>query len=639
MIGILRECFRHVPCVGLSATLTPIGITKFCRLMHMANPEIIRETVRRHNLKVWVAKIQGQNYDDLRILIPDRISAAAEIPVTLVFVNSRVEATAMCEWLRTLLPTALQAESKEIVRTFHAPLNDESKDLTLEWLRCGRCRIATCTEAFGLGVNIAAIPRVVQWKLNANVGIDSLYQHVGRGGRDTRDPALALIFVSKVNMSTSDPTPKTKNSKIREATMNSESTNSQSASVTLTPLSINPERKMVKKKKVSVTHESNQFDFTLPVTPENMSLFQPFLPQIYSGPAGTNGNGKSKKIAKPSERRLVHTVKWTISTNGCRHRPPLVAFADAQVMFESSDPDCDNCLMGYLLANGGIEEPPVVYGIPFAITLAYEPYAKTENQADTTTQKARTIRKRTIAADRMEKLTADIHAWRDILEPLFTDRPGLDMGMLLSNKTIDSIAVKCRHIDSEDELKDVLRGLGHALPGSMLTPHVGSLHKCIMDSLSASHPPRQLETSLRNVSSQGPLHQPPSTCGPLSANRIQTNLQKPAQSSPQSVLTPGIQGLKSSQTTSAKHWPIPKPIIPSRQPLAELRPGDARLNVIRIAQPLIGTDVVNMSTATPPHGKAAGESFKVKLDIGRFRRENPMGAEEVFGPPKRRKVI
>jgi len=52
MIGILRECFRHVPCVGFSATLTPIGITKFSRLMRMANPQISCETVRGRNLKI-----------------------------------------------------------------------------------------------------------------------------------------------------------------------------------------------------------------------------------------------------------------------------------------------------------------------------------------------------------------------------------------------------------------------------------------------------------------------------------------------------------------------------------------------------------------------------------------------------------
>jgi superfamily II DNA helicase RecQ len=115
MIGILRECFRHIPCVGFSATLTPIGITKFSRLMRMENPQIIHETVRRRNVKIWVARIQGQNYDDLQIMIPDGISSAVEIPVTLIFVNGTMEATDMCEWFRTLLPTVLQVESTEIV--------------------------------------------------------------------------------------------------------------------------------------------------------------------------------------------------------------------------------------------------------------------------------------------------------------------------------------------------------------------------------------------------------------------------------------------------------------------------------------------------------------------------------------------
>jgi len=159
-IGILREAFPNIPFVGLTATIMPTEASYFFKSTRFKRPATIKQTVRLKNVDIWVAPIIGKELEDLRVLFPDKISSAQDIPQTIIFYTGRVGCTRMAKWLRSRLPTSLQSEGEIIVRSYSGLLDEASKTETLELLRNGACRMVACTDAFGLGMNIAAIRSV-----------------------------------------------------------------------------------------------------------------------------------------------------------------------------------------------------------------------------------------------------------------------------------------------------------------------------------------------------------------------------------------------------------------------------------------------------------------------------------------------
>ncbi|HEU0046693.1 MAG TPA: DEAD/DEAH box helicase, partial [Nitrososphaera sp.] len=137
-LGTLREAFPSIPFVGLTATMTPMGTSYFFKSARFKKPAIIKQTVRRRNVNIWVVPISPitQNeYEGLHILFPDNISSPEDIPQTIIFYNGRVGCGRMAKWLRSQLPAAHGSESETIVRSYSGVLDEMSKRETLELLR------------------------------------------------------------------------------------------------------------------------------------------------------------------------------------------------------------------------------------------------------------------------------------------------------------------------------------------------------------------------------------------------------------------------------------------------------------------------------------------------------------------------
>src|SRR5204862_6677777 len=112
------------------------------------------------------------------------------------------------------------------------------------------------------------------WKLDAKVVIDGLYQRTGRAGRDTDERALALIFVSKANLSGQyvSPTRKVTESRAQTTTRNK-------TQQTKNPTPISPT-----KTQSSSANDDIDFCYTLPVSKETEPIFKKALPDIYASP-------------------------------------------------------------------------------------------------------------------------------------------------------------------------------------------------------------------------------------------------------------------------------------------------------------------------------------------------------------------
>jgi len=189
----LRQSIPDIPMLALSATLMEPDIEDVRRAMNMRDPIIIRRSIRRKNLTLWFAAIKSPLFEDLDILIADGITTAEDIPQTLIYVDSQLEANRIARHLRKRLPPSLGLHKRDIIRAYSSPLDHSSKEFTMDQLFIGNTRIAICTEALGLGVHIRAIPRVVQWKLHSTLTLNDWYQRIGRAGRDTDDECLGIV--------------------------------------------------------------------------------------------------------------------------------------------------------------------------------------------------------------------------------------------------------------------------------------------------------------------------------------------------------------------------------------------------------------------------------------------------------------
>ena len=558
-LGTLREAFPSIPFVGLTATMTPMGTSYFFKSARFKKPAIIKQTVRRRNVNIWVVPISPitQNeYEGLHILFPDNISSPEDIPQTIIFYNGRVGCGRMAKWLRSQLPAAHGSESETIVRSYSGVLDEMSKRETLELLRGGACRMVACTDAFGLGMNIKAIPRVVVWKLDSKLGIDGLHQRTGRAGRDSIDPALALIFVTNANLSGQYVSPAAK------ATV-------ETAKGRKTKQKIKTKRMSPSETPASPT-DNGEFRYTLPVNKETEPTFRKALPDIYAGPT-------KKPRASCSESNLPHSVHWVVQTEGCRQQPFLVAFDDPEMMIPCEIPNgCDRCLMRHLIETDKCESAPTVHRIPFTITLAYRTYAQTS------TNKPRKQRKqtvRTIPPERMDKLVTDIKAWREkILQDYASNFAGMSVRTVLPGTTIVAIAGKAKYVRSEDDFMAGLRECGYSVPGSFICSYSKDLYDCICSSLKESHPPPQLQAQFEKAagrSRQAPQPQPWSTGHTASREITHSTPSIPPYPQPRNQLHQTIVNplVEDTTTPQVPDWPVPPilEIVPTnrRVPLAE----------------------------------------------------------------------
>ncbi|KAJ6614985.1 P-loop containing nucleoside triphosphate hydrolase protein, partial [Mycena sp. CBHHK59/15] len=194
-LGVLRG--RVPPSVTFaiaSATLLRHVLDEVCAKLKIGKDAVtVTLSNARPNVALSVRKIvhPDETKADLRFLIPENATSPADIPITLVYFNQRIETEDACDRLQ-YWATSVGIDTSAI-GFYHAKIGTARKRELETMLREGRIRILCCTDAVGMGCDMHNVEHVILWKLLPS--FCALTQRSGRAARDFETLGEAILFV------------------------------------------------------------------------------------------------------------------------------------------------------------------------------------------------------------------------------------------------------------------------------------------------------------------------------------------------------------------------------------------------------------------------------------------------------------
>jgi ATP-dependent DNA helicase RecQ len=174
-IAALRKELPDVPLLALTASATPEVMEDIADKLQMQQPAVFRRPFTRPNLSYSVFSV------DSRI---DKITEIIQhVPgSSIVYCRSRQATVRLAEQLRGQGISAV---------AYHAGLSQEERSQRQEdWLK-DRLNVIVCTNAFGMGIDKAAVRTVIH--ADPPESVENYYQEAGRAGRDGRKAYAVLL--------------------------------------------------------------------------------------------------------------------------------------------------------------------------------------------------------------------------------------------------------------------------------------------------------------------------------------------------------------------------------------------------------------------------------------------------------------
>ncbi len=182
-LGILKKLRPDVPTLALTASATPTVLTDIEKQLQLKEPEQRVYGFYRPNLYYQVEYCADEE-TKMKMLRQAMIQNPTGRIIIYCGTRNTTEKVA----------SLVQRESKSVAY-YHAGLSPEQRTKTQEAYARGEVRILVATNAFGMGIDQADVRLVVHYQMPST--IDSLYQEMGRAGRDGQDSTCLMLYSPK----------------------------------------------------------------------------------------------------------------------------------------------------------------------------------------------------------------------------------------------------------------------------------------------------------------------------------------------------------------------------------------------------------------------------------------------------------